>query len=160
LWYRLRSDFVVAVLVITGAASLAGCISYNPRLPGLVIRDSDSGKVYGSWAAEEGSEFAVEFIHSVHLSPVRDTFRIEGGWIRPVETRFYSFGAGMQTDLEEGQRLSREGDAMIITGFTSSFKELQFIVGTVSDHILFIKNERISLRDLCGRNAHITIGLR
>jgi len=77
-----------------------------------------------------------------------------------VETRFYSFGAGMQTDLEEGQQLTREGDALIITGFTNSFKELRFIVGTVSDHILFIKNERISLRDLCGKNAHITIGLR
>jgi hypothetical protein len=143
-----------------GAASLAGCAGYSPQLPGLVIRDSDSGKVYGSWTAEEGSEFAVEFIHSVNQTPVRDTFHIEGGRIRPVETRFYSFGAGMQTDLGEGQRLTREGDALIITGFTNSFKELQFIVGTVSDHILFIKNERISLRDLCGKNAHITIGLR
>lgn len=137
---------------------MTACIG-GPR-PGLVLYDSDSGKVYRSWAAEEGGEFAVEFIHSVNLNPVRDTFRIEGGRIRPVETRFYSFGAGMQSVLEEGQKLSRDGDAMVITGFTISFKELRFIVGTVSDHILFINNEEISLRNLCGRNARITIGLR
>jgi hypothetical protein len=32
-------------------------------------------------------------------------------------------------------------------------------VGTVSDHILYINGQAISLRELCGRNAHITIGV-
>jgi hypothetical protein len=146
---------VLAVLAM-GVVFLTACAGG----PGLVLYDSDSGKVYRSWPVEEGGEFAVEFIHSVNLSPVRDTFRIEGGQIRPVKTRFYSFGAGMQSDLEEGQKLIRDGDAMVITGFTTSFKELRFIVGTVSDHILFINNEEISLRNLCGKNARITIGMR
>lgn len=59
--------------------------------------------------------------------------------------------------------MSWDGDALVITGFTQSFKELNYIVGTVSDHILYIhredreKSERISLRDRCGKNAHIVI---
>jgi hypothetical protein len=76
--------------------------------------------------------------------------------IKPVSTLFYNFGAGMQTDLQEGQQLTRQGDALVISGFTQSFNELNFIVGTVSDHIFFFGDEKISLRDLCGRNAHIT----
>jgi hypothetical protein len=109
---------------------------------------------------EEGGEFAVEFIHSVNQSPVRDTFGVEGVLIRPRSVRFFSFGAGMQTDLEEGQTLTRDGDAMVISGFKSSFRELNYIVGTVSDHLLFVNGETVSLRDLCGRNAHITISIK
>jgi hypothetical protein len=78
----------------------------------------------------------------------------------PTATRFSSFGAGMQSDLEEGQALTRDGDAMVITGFTQSFKKLNLIVGTVSDHLFFINKERVSLRERCGQNAHISIRVR
>jgi hypothetical protein len=126
----------------------------------LEIRNSDTGKVYGRWPLDETGEFAVEFVHSVHQSPVRELFKIEDGMIRPVSARFYSFGAGMQSDLEEGQTLGRDGDALVVSGFRSSFKELNYIVGTVSDHLLFIGGECFSLREICGRNAHITIKIK
>jgi hypothetical protein len=79
-----------------------------------------------------------------------------------MAARFFAFGAGMQAELAAGQRMSRDGDALVITGFTQSFQELQYIVGTVSDHILYIHREtepqgRISLRERCGKNAHIVI---
>jgi hypothetical protein len=113
--------------------------------------------VYERLAVERGGEFAIEFIHSVNQSPVRETFRLEGRAIQPVSVRFYSFGAGMQADLEEGQIMERDGDALVITGFSRAFAELNYIVGTVSDHLLMIGGETISLRELCGRNAHITL---
>jgi hypothetical protein len=78
----------------------------------------------------------------------------------PSATRFSSFGAGMQSDLETGQTLTRDGDAMVITGFTQSFKKLNLIVGTVSDHLLIIGKEQVSLRERCGQNAHISIRVR
>jgi hypothetical protein len=98
----------------------------------------------------------------VHQSPVSECFQVEGNRIRPLATRFFAFGAGMQAELKEGQQMSREGDALVITGFTQTFQELNYIVGTVSDHILYIhrekeQSERISLRDRCGKNAHIVI---
>ena len=126
----------------------------------LEIRDSVSRKVYGIWSLGESGEFAIEFIHSVNNSPVREIFKSENRMIRPLAVRFSSFGAGMLSDLEEGQKLSRDGDALVISGFNTSFKELKLIVGTVSDHLLFINNEIISMRDLCGRNAHITIMIK
>jgi hypothetical protein len=126
----------------------------------LVIRDSVSGRVYGQWRLEETGSFAIEFIHSVNQSPVRESFGTEGGRIRPLAVRFFSFGAGMQSDLGEGQTMSRDGDAVVITGFTNSFEALNYIVGTVSDHLLIINGEPISLRELCGKNAHITINLK
>jgi hypothetical protein len=75
----------------------------------------------------------------------------------PQKASFSSFGAGMQSDLEEGQTLTRNGDNLVITGFTASYRELNYIVGTVSDHLLFVNGETVSLRELCGQNAHIII---
>jgi hypothetical protein len=102
----------------------------------------------------------------VNNSPVRETFAVgRDGSIGAVEARFYSFGAGMPSDLDGGLTLSRDGDALVLSGFAdagagrpgSARRWLSYIVGTVSDHLLYINGETISLRDLCGRNAHIRI---
>jgi len=152
---------ILAALVTSGAAFFSGCASSSePARMGsgnLVIRDSGSGRIFGKWPLEDQGEFAIEFIHSVNQSQVRDFFQIDGGRIRLVAAHFYSFGAGIQTHLEEGQVLSHEGGALIITGYKASFNKLSYIVGTVSDHLLFINGECISLRNLCGKNAHINI---
>ena len=145
-----------AVLVIAGVLFF---FPANQAVPGKVleIRDSSSRRIFGKWPLEENGEFAIEFIHSVNMSPVRETFFVEGKMIRLLSVRFYSFGAGMQSDMEEGWTLGRDGDALVITGFTASWRELNYIAGTVSDHILYINGETVSLRDLCGKNAHITL---
>jgi len=116
--------------------------------------------MYARAGIEDGGEFAIEFIHSVNNSPVTEIFKVEGKLIRPAAVRFFSFGAGMQTELEEGMSMSRDGEAMLITGFTRAYSELNYIVGTVSDHLLMINGQIISLRELCGKNAHVTIRVR
>ena len=158
-WCNITINILLAALVFSGAAFYFGCMSSRNKQnnESLVIRDTNSGRVYGKWFLEEPKEFAIEFVHSVNQSPVREFFRYENGRIHLSAVRFFSFGAGMQSDLEEGQTLSRDGDAMIISGFRTSFKELKFIIGTVSDHLLIINGESKSLRELCGKNAHITI---
>jgi hypothetical protein len=143
---------LAAVLAFAGAA----CATQS----GLEVRDAVSGRRYGLWPLEEGGEFAVEFIHSVHQSPVRECFRREGGEIRPVSVRFFSFGAGMESAVEEGRTLTRDGDALVLSGGDTSFRELNYIVGTVSDHLLLVNGKTVSLRNLCGKNAHIRIQIR
>jgi len=158
--------FLFTIPVIAAVVLFFSCQSRQTKYTGpvLEIRDAGSGKIYGRWPLEKNEEFAIEFIHSVNQSPVREFFRAEDGMIRQLAVRFFSFGAGMQSDLEGGLTFSRDGDAMVLSGYKTSFKELNYIVGTVSDHLLFIYDktniETVSLRDLCGRNAHITIRIR
>ena len=146
---------VLAILIIFGIVIYAVFVKQKKHT--LEIRDTVSGRVYGKWPLEENGEFAIEFIHSVHQSPVRESFIIEDGMIRPMAVRFVSFGAGMPSELEEGQTLSWDENAVLVKGFSASYKELQYIVGTVSDHVLDINGKTVSLRDLCGRNAHVSI---
>ena len=147
---------VIAALVLAGAVFFIVFFT-NSAGRTLIIKDAVSGKVYGKWTLDENGEFMIEFVHSVNQSPVRETFRAEGRMIRTYSVRFSSFGAGMLSDPGEGQVMSRDGDALVITGFSAKSRELNYIVGTVSDHLLLINGETVSLRDLCGRNAHIKI---
>ena len=112
----------MAALVIAIAAL---CFFSCQKIGALEIRDTKTGYIYGRWPIENHGEFAIEFIHSINMSPARDTFKIQAGKLQ----------------LPDG----------------TSFNDVNYIVGTISDHILFINNEIISLKDLCGKNAHITI---
>lgn len=140
----------VIMVIITAAAFAINALSREY----LVLYDSDTGARYITEKAEEDLMFSVEFIHSVNQTPVRDTYIIENGEIRAYSTLYRSFGAGVQTALEGNQKMTYDEDGnMIITGFDITYDPLRYIVGTVSDHILTLKGEEISLRDLCGRNA-------
>ncbi|MDL2230055.1 DUF1850 domain-containing protein [Treponema sp. OttesenSCG-928-L16] len=152
----IRFSLILACIVFFSAGS--GCALFTRQ---LVFSDAVSGRVFAQWPVEEGTEFAIEFIHSVNKSPVREIFRVEGRRIRPAETLFSAFGAGMQSELQSGEELVLNGDGtMSITGFSQSFDELNYIVGTVSDHILYIHGQTISLRGLCGRNAQLRIRIK
>ena len=142
----------VLMLIITAAAVLISPLFSEQ----LVLYNSDTGVKYLTEKAEDGLMFSVEFVHSVNQTPVKDTFVISDGQIRAYSTTYRSFGAGVQTALEEGQTMTYdENGNMVITGFDITYDPLRYIVGTVSDHILYINGEEISLRDTCGRNAKV-----
>lgn len=146
----------VVLSILLAAAAVFLCI--HPQI--LVLRDSESGRIYDVWLCPDGEEFAVEFIHSVNLSPVIDTFRAEGGVIRAVKAKFFSFGAGMPTELEPGESFAFTDDGgMEISGITRTYEKLSYIVGTVYDYTLTIGGKQINLRELCGRNAHVELFL-
>lgn len=161
----MRPYLAVTVLGLTGVIILIVLSKGNvhPKTDGfstIEIVNTASGRIYDQRCIENEGEFAIEFIHSVNNSTVQEFFKVQGAEMQTTAVRFYSFGAGMQTELEEGQQLSRDGDAFVITGLDRIFTELHYIVGTVSDHLLLINGERISLRDMCGRNAHVTLRIK
>ena len=76
---RKLSTVAAAVMIfITAAAFLPGC---SPGGTSLVLSNADSGQVYATYPVENGDTFAVEFIHSVNKSPVRDVYEIREGEI-------------------------------------------------------------------------------
>ena len=142
----------VLMIIITAAAVLISSLFTDY----LVLYNSDTGLRYITEKAEDGLMFSVEFVHSVNQTPVKDTYVIENGQIKAYSTTYRSFGAGVQTALQEGQTMTYdENGNMVITGFDIAFDPLRYIVGTVSDHILCIDGKEISLRDMCGRNARV-----
>jgi len=151
--------------LLTGAAIVvmvaASVFIYNVlSSPCLILKNGDTGKTLAVFRIEEGIEFSVTFVHSVNKSPVTDVYEIRNGKIYVVRTIYYSFGAGVQTEIEEGQTLEYGQDgSMIVSGINRPMDKLSYIVGTVSDHILGINEETVSLRELCGRNTTVRFSI-
>ena len=145
------------IITITAAIiTVIAAVGLSSRC--LTLRDSDSGRLIARWPVDEGAEFSIEFVHSVNQTPVRDVFVVAGMCLRPVETFFFSYGAGMQSELEPGQTLVTHDDgSQSITGYNTESEALHYIVGTVSDHVLTIGGDDLSLRDFCGRSAAVTL---
>ena len=122
----------------------------------LVLRDGATGEEFARYPLQEGESFSVQFVHSVNKSPVVDVYRVEDGSIYVEETIYYHFGAGVQTELNAGETLTYgEDGSMVIGNIHKQIPDLRYFVGTVSDHVLTVHGEEISLRDLCGRNSNV-----
>ena len=141
------------MIFITAAAFLPGCSSGEME---LVLSDKESGQVYATYPVENGDTYAVEFVHSVNKSPVRDVYEIRAGEIWNTQCIYYGFGAGVEEQLGEGETLSYgENGEMIISNINKKMDNLVIVVGTISDHTLYLGDETISLRDLCGRSSKV-----
>ena len=126
----------------------------------LVLRNGDTDEEFARFRVADGDEFSVTFIHSVNQYPLTDVYQIKDHKIYVVRTIYNNFGAGVQTEIEEGQKLEiNENGEMVVSGFDMEMPHLSYIVGTVSDHILTIHGEEISLRDLCGRNSKVVFSV-
>ncbi len=143
-----------AAIVVMIAASVF--IFFILSSPCLILKNGDTGKTLAVYRIEEENEFSITFVHSVNKSPVTDVYEIRNGDIYVVRTIYYSFGAGVQTEIEEGQALEYgEDGSMIVSGFDRLMDNLSYIVSTVSDHILVINGNSVNLRELCGRNTTV-----
>lgn len=129
----------------------------------LTVRNRDTGALYARYRLSEGERFSVTFIHSVNQYPLTDTYEIEHKNIYVEETVYSAFGAGVQTELNPGETLDTieinrpdyQGKAMVIRNIHQLRNNVGYIVGTISDHVLTIRGEDVSLRELCGRNAAV-----
>lgn len=148
-----------AILLIIAAALLIATHAGHY----LTLRNRDTGALYARYRMKDGERFSVTFIHSVNNYPLTDTYEIEDGHIYVEETVYCSFGAGVQTELNPGEVLDKvyidrpdyQGWAMVIRNIHQNRDNVGYIVGTVSDHVLSVGGQDVSLRDLCGRNAPV-----
>ena len=97
----------------------------------------------------DGDEFSISYIHSVHVSPVTEFFEIRHGQIVLTATEFKTFGAGMPTEIEPGQALVHIPDGgMRIEGFNRVINTLRYIIGYTTEHTFHIGTQSIPLTDL------------
>jgi len=138
-----------AVIIIIALIAISVSLLSIVRLPHLVLRNDHSGAVVFIERLDEGSEFAISFIHSVNISPVKEIFMIRDGQIVLTALEFYTFGAGMPTELEQEQTLTQLPDGgMRIDGFDREFSNLSYIIGYNTNHTLSLESHEIPLETL------------
>lgn len=121
----------------------------------LSLQD-EYGKPYFEIKVKKNEEFYVSFIHSVNKTPVIDYYEIRDDGIYVIKTKYYSFGAGVQTKVSDEEKLSYDEDGgMIVSGFNKKISDLSYVVGKVSDHILGISGLEYSLIEVAGKGAYV-----
>jgi len=142
-----KKRLIVAGVVLTALATIA--LSFHFRWSYLELTNDHSGAVLLRARICEGEEFAVSYIHSVNISPVKEFYQILQGRIVLTAMEFETFGAGMPTTLEVGQTLTRlpEG-GMRIDGFDRPISGLRYMVGRINEQVLHLRAEQIPLNTL------------
>ena len=110
-------------------------------LPIKVLLGSDfkTGEYYKSWRIKEGDQFTVEYIHSVQLTPVTESYIIDGYDIILEETTFKSYGAGLPSTTPYTFEITETG--FRIYDINEKMDYLVYRTGAVrANHKLLFKN--------------------
>ena len=155
---RLLTGITAAVLI----AAVILLISLTFSGTYLVLEDDETGEIYNKIPVKDLDEFEITFTHSVNKSPVTDIYQIRSGDIYLTGNIYYNFGAGVPTEIYDGQSLTYgENGEMIISDMDTIMPHLVYVIGTVTDYYLSVNDgEKICLQELYGTNKHIRIYCR
>ena len=133
-----------AAIIIIIAAALLATVSVRAGWY-LTLRGGENGETCVRYRLDEGDWFCVGFIHSVHKNPLIDCYQIQEHKIYVEQTYYYSFGAGVQSQLNEGESMTLgEDGSIVVSNIHKDFETipLQYIVGSRSDHTLILGDIR------------------
>ena len=137
------------VAVILALVIFAGKPLFTDPVRCVVMTNAETNEVYFQQPLEADGVFSVSYIHSVNKSNVEEYYRLEkDDQLYLFRARYRAFGAGVATELEEGQTLSYEDGYMIIENIHYQIPNLVYRVGTVSDPLIHIGTQVWHMKDL------------
>lgn len=102
------------------------------------------------------TKFQLSFIHSVHHTPVYETYEItQDNKLVLKETKFYSLGVGMPYSDEGGTLINNDGE--FILQFSRQFDNLYLRVSPIPQHAIEISNQKYSLLEFAAPEERINI---
>ncbi len=134
---------VILALVIISSKPL-----FTEPVQCVVMTNAETNEVYFQQPLEADGVFSVSYIHSVNKSNVEEYYRMEEDELYLFRARYRAFGAGVATELDEGQTLSYEDGYMIIENIHYQIPNLVYRVGTVSDPLIHIGTQTWHMKDL------------
>jgi hypothetical protein len=112
----------------------------------LEVRAVRSDQILLARRVRGGESFRFSYVHSVEKIPVQGSFVVtERGGLRPLETRFPSFGPGLPFAAGE---VLREGREMTASDLGPELDRLSFLVSPSTSQTLSFKDSRVSFAGL------------
>ena len=157
-----KKKLFAAVALVVAAVSLFVIINCNHNTNTLVMKNFKTGETYLEVPLTDDHLFSVSYTHSVNKSLVEEYYTItpQDGIVL-VKARYNNFGAGVATELTDGQYLSYDDENyMVINNMHVPISQLVYKVGTVSDHILHIGDESWHLKEYAPELTSVTFTLK
>ena len=124
--------------------TLVAIFLFYPRDITLTVQNTENGDILLQEVLQEGDSFSILFFHSVNQSPVWEIFQVQNGQLYLIALEFYTFGAGIATELQAGQTLSTlDSGRMRIDGINDSLTP-RYLVPRVTEMSLLLNGQEIS----------------
>lgn len=139
---------------------LAGLIALGPH-PYLQLRDFHRQVMIGAVPLQFTDRFQVEWVHSVELTPWRETYRVNAfSGMELAETSFRSFGAGVPANFRDQEvHLSVEDGWITVTGLHEQRDKVLYLV-TRDDYALLVGEQRWKLSALIPLGTSLELSVR
>lgn len=117
---------------VLGAVGAFIVLLFVPFLPVLAFEHEHSGNVLAYLPAKEGTAFEIKYIHSIHLSPVVESYHVEGTTIVQDQLTYEEYGVGMPSGAESGEQFAVVDGAYVIRSMNRVFEEIDMRVARVT----------------------------
>lgn len=124
----------------------------------LQVVKARTGEVVLEVPLHSGEHFTLEYRHSVQLTPVRETFRIQDGAMVLVETEYGALGVGLPFGGEGDFELG-EGRCFRLSGLDRRFHQVFLWVSEIAGHQLEIRGRKFDLLTLAGSDSLVELRL-
>ena len=118
-----------------------------PFIPMLTLMDGKTKHTVLQFPIEINEGFSIQYIHSIHRTPVEEYFYIDNDYnIVAEKTIFESYGVGIPSNIEEGQVFYQENGKFVIDHIQRVLPYFDQRIGQViANHQLRIKGIEIPL---------------
>lgn len=137
-------------------------IMFLPLFPYFLIIDGESNEILYKTPIKENDQFSIKFIHSIHLTPVEEFYRVDKDLnIQLFELYFDTYSVGMESSLNEGELLELKDGKIIIKNMNRIFPFIDLRVGQViANHTLTINNDTLELTKVSSPGAYVRIQVK
>ena len=151
----------IRILLLASLIFLSG-LCLIPFQTCLVILQDKGGEILAYTQLEDGQQYQMEYIHSIHLSKVVETYESTADEnIRQVEISFEDFAIGMPSSAEEGEQFVSENGRYKIKNMNRLFPEIVLLTGqVVADHTLIIHDKKVPLASITEPGSVVTFKIQ
>lgn len=151
--------FVLTSLILVAVVT---ALIFYPNHYVLTLKKLHSDQLISYIPVDEKDSFEIRYTHSVHLSQVREIFRIEQGNMKPVKLIYEDTAIGMPSNAQDGDTFRVEDGKYIIekSEDTKAFPSFNLSVGQMrAEHKIIYKDKSYLLKKYVGAGTNIQIDL-
>ncbi len=113
----------------------------------LAISFENSGKVIAYVKVDENARFHIQYTHSVHHTPVKETYKInENKEIVQTELAYKNFAIGMPSNATGEEKFVEKDGTYYITNMNRIFPYIDVRIGQIiANHTLILNNDEFPL---------------
>lgn len=154
-----RRSFINKSIIILLSVFFIFFVLMVPFFPHIMIIHGESQNIVLQKSIRSGENFSIKFTHSIHLTPVQETYSIDKNLnIVLSQLSFDTYGVGIPSDLQDGEKIELKNGKIIIKNMNRIFPYINLRVGQViADHRLLFENESVILSEVVKPGSFIQI---